>query len=255
MPRAQGSGKSDAQKGNVLLTGSIELLAASFPSPPPVVQEREHVDNFVLQLLVVTGGIPWILTYFWIIRRGFIDKYLAMPLIPLFFNFAWEFTYSFVYVPPFTGQHYVNIAWFFLDILIIWQGVKYGRKDYQDLTQRQFLWVFAGVLVLSYAVMILMNRDLGDDIGGYTAFTLNTFISYCYILMLKKRRSTVGQTMYIGLGKLFGTLSSSILYVLFYPDRFGMMVLYATILFLDIVYLVMLRRQFIAEGASPWRKF
>lgn len=238
-----------------MFASSVEFLASGFPTPPPVVQERESVSDFTLQLLVITGGIPWILTYFWIIRRGFIDKYLAMPLVPLFFNFAWEFTYSFVYIPPFTGQHYVNISWFFLDILIIWQGIKYGRKDYPGLSRNQFLWAFAGVLVLAYSLMILMNRDLGDDIGGYTAFTLNAFISYCFILMLKSRRSTVGQTMYIGFGKLFGTLSSSILYVLFYPDRWGMMVLYATILFLDIVYLVMLRRQFITEGVSPWRKF
>ncbi|WP_062214511.1 hypothetical protein [Streptomyces sp. NBRC 109706] len=238
-----------------MLITTIDMLSVSFPSPPPVLQDREEVNSFVLQLLVLTGGIPWMLTYFWIIRRGFKDRYLAMPLVPLFFNFGWEFTYSFVYVPPFTGQHYVNIAWFFLDILIIWQGIKFGRKDYPHLTQRQFLWIFAGVLVLAYAIMILMNRDLGDDIGGYTAFTLNAFISYCFILMLTKRKSTVGQTMYIGLGKLFGTLSSSILYILFYPDRWGMMVLYTTILFLDIVYLVMLRRQFIAEGSSPWKKF
>jgi hypothetical protein len=58
-------------------------------------------------IISVIGGIFWILTYVFIISKGFKDKTFGMPLIALCANISWEFIFSFVfpYGPP---QSYIN---------------------------------------------------------------------------------------------------------------------------------------------------
>src|SRR5690554_7553597 len=71
-------------------------------------------------ILILTGGIFWLLVYIEIIRKGFKDKTYGMPLAALLVNISWEFISSFVF--PAEGiQLYINYLWFFLDLVILLQ--------------------------------------------------------------------------------------------------------------------------------------
>ena len=84
-------------------------------------------------LILVFGGMFWILTYIFIISKGFKDKTYGMPLIALCANISWEFIYSFIFphTPP---QLFINYLWFGLDVIIVIQFLKYSKNEFLNLT-------------------------------------------------------------------------------------------------------------------------
>jgi hypothetical protein len=75
--------------------------------------------------LMLGSGAFWTLTYLLIIRRGFLDRTYGMPLVALCANISWEFIFSFLY-PHGPVQRPVNIVWFSLDLIILFQMLRYG---------------------------------------------------------------------------------------------------------------------------------
>jgi hypothetical protein len=67
-------------------------------------------------IISVIGGIFWILTYVFIISKGFKDKTYGMLLIALCANISWEFIFSFIF-PHMPPQLFINYLWFGLDII------------------------------------------------------------------------------------------------------------------------------------------
>ena len=71
-------------------------------------------------IILILGGIFWILTYIFIISKGYKDKTYGMPLLALCANIAWEFIFSFL-LPHSPLQLYINYLWFALDVVIVFQ--------------------------------------------------------------------------------------------------------------------------------------
>jgi hypothetical protein len=204
--------------------------------------------------LVIAVG--WMTAYFLGIRRAYLDKVVAIPLFAIPFNWAWEFSFGFLFVditPP-VGVASI-VGWFFIDIVIVVQAFRYGQKELPGPPVRRstFLWSYAVLFPFAYALMIMTTRELGDYDGAYTAFWLNVFMSFAFITMLHRRQSSAGQNIYIAFGKMLGTFGSSALFALFYPHRPLLFLSYVTIFVLDWVYLVLLYRRLRADGRSPWR--
>ncbi|MCZ7372658.1 MAG: hypothetical protein O8C60_03205, partial [Candidatus Methanoperedens sp.] len=93
-----------------------------------------------------SGGLFWSLTYILIIRRGFKDKTYGMPLVALCANISWEAIFSFVH-PHSPPQLYINYIWFFLDVLIVLQFLKFGRSEFPKFSNKRFYTVFLLALV------------------------------------------------------------------------------------------------------------
>ena len=72
--------------------------------------------------------------------------------------------------------------------------------------------------------------------------------------MLWIRPSTVGQTMYIAVLKTVVDVSGAVGLIIWYPDRWLLHQMIVAEVVLDVLYIVLLHRQFRAEGAAPWRK-
>jgi len=51
----------------------------------------------MFDILLVSSGVLWTVTYLLIIRRGFLDHTYGMPLVALCANLSWEFIFSFVF--------------------------------------------------------------------------------------------------------------------------------------------------------------
>jgi len=72
--------------------------------------------------------------------------------------------------------------------------------------------------------------------------------------MLLKRRDVKGQSIYIALFKMVGTLLPSILFFLRYPNSPLLNFLYVAIFVFDIIYVFLLYAKLRELGIEPWRR-
>jgi hypothetical protein len=204
--------------------------------------------------LQIGSGLCWTLAYLFIIRRGFQDKALGMPLVALCANISWEFIFSFIY-PHDVPQYYVNVVWFLFDAVILFQALKFGKFDFNaNLPARLFYPVVALTLSMSFCAVLFVSREFQDYEGKYAAFGQNLMMSVMFVSMLLRRNNVSGQSIYIALLKMIGTLLPSILFFLLLPASLLLNFLYVAIFIFDLIYFVMLYRKCLAARISPWRR-
>ena len=202
----------------------------------------------------IASGVFWTLTYLLIINRGFSDKALGMPLTALCANISWEFIFSFVH-PHGPPQIYVNYVWLIFDSIIVFQAIKFGQRDFpKNVSAKLFFPYFALVLVLSFCAVLFVTREFKDWDGKYAAFGQNLMMSVLFVTMLLKRNSAAGQSLYIALFKMIGTLLPSILFFRLFPSSALMNFLFVAILIFDLIYTIMLYRKINEVGINPWKR-
>ncbi|RNI27559.1 hypothetical protein EFA69_15655 [Rufibacter immobilis] len=213
-----------------------------------------HIDPTLSSFLMVSSGLFWTITYLLILRRGYEDKTYGMPMVALCANVSWEFIFSFVYPHP-QPQLAIDYLWLLFDLGIVGQYLWYGRKEFpEQLPPRLFYGTFLFTLVYCALTIAFMAQEFEDYIGIYAAFAQNLLMSVLFIRMLLKRSSSKGQSLYIGLSKLVGTVFPSILFYLYFPHSNLLLLLFIGIFLLDLTYVGLLYRKLKAENLSPWRK-
>ncbi len=222
------------------------------PSLAPVDYLPHSMPALILWLVKMGQLIGWGGAYVLILRQARKDRYMAIPVVAVCFNFAWEFVFSFVIYQPLT-QRSVSYVWVLLDAFIVWQGFKIGRKDFPTLPSRFYTLCISSLLVFATLFTIAASYEFKDQDGGYVAFSVNVLMSYLFINMLWKRKSSIGQSMYIAVGKWIGTMSAAVEFAIWYPGRWLLSLFYCTVFVLDVTYIVLLYRQIRLEGESPWR--
>src|SRR3972149_4496074 len=135
------------------------------------------------RLLMNSGGLFWSLTYILIIRRGFKDKTYGMPLVALCANISWEAIFSFIH-PHSPPQLYINYIWFFLDVLIVLQFLKFGISEFPKFSNKRFYTVFLLALVTAFLLVLFITYEFNDWQGAYSAFGQNLLMSILFISML-----------------------------------------------------------------------
>jgi hypothetical protein len=235
-------------------------------------------------IVVVTGvvcTIFWLIAYVGIIYRGAKDKTYGMPIAALAANLSWEAAYGF-FINPFGDHiHTLSIAWFIVDVVIFWQVFRHGPGEFEDPVVRKYLRpiLFAAVAV-AYPVVYLGFFEFNDPDGEYTGFGVNFLMSFLFVVMLWRRGSSRGQSLYIAVAKFLGTFLAWLATALTvttsptkqWPDSFASFVvdsathtsypltplinyLYLVIFLVDVLYIVLLHRRLTAEGIRPWRRF
>lgn len=187
--------------------------------------------------LMLGSGIFWMLTYVLIIRRGFLDKSYGMPFVALCANLSWEFIFAFVH--PHSGiQRPVNIIWFLLDVVILFQFLKYGRKEFK-MPVGAFYSLFIVTLVTSFCAILFITYEFSDWDGAYAAFSQNLLMSILFVNMLYQRKSLQGQSALIAFTKMIGTAFASLAFFLYIDTFQGSILLYflyIAILVYDLLY-------------------
>lgn len=197
-----------------------------------------------LNLLKLSSGILWTLTYLIIIHRGFVDHTYGMPMLALSANITWEFLFAFIF-PHKRTQRIVDITWFLIDLVIVYQYLRYG--DYP--------WLFLLSLPVSGWIIIYITRRFNDPKGQYTAFGQNLLMSVLFIIMVLQRGDLSGQSAYVALFKLLGTAIPSISLVLFYPPERSPAILrffFVSIFLADLVYLGLVLSATTRLGVGAW---
>jgi hypothetical protein len=198
-------------------------------------------------IILVAGGIFWILTYIFIISKGYKDKTYGMPLFALCANISWEFIFSFV-LPHSPPQLYINYLWFSLDIVIVFQFFKYYKKEFPNVQSLKIYAVFIVALASAFNIILTGGIALGDTDGVYAAFGQNLLMSVLFVLMFFKREKSLrGQSIFIALFKMLGTALTSIHFYLFEPvsqSSIVLPVLFISIFTFDLLYTLLILNQY-----------
>lgn len=194
-------------------------------------------------ILELTGAAFWAIVYVIIIVKGFKDKTYGMPIPAFCLNFSWEIIFSFIY-PSYSYYVLINIVWLLLDLLIFYQILKYGKNEFKKIRPIYFYLYFFTILFSAFALVFLSLKQFGMTFANYYApFFISLFMSYLFIAMYYVRNSLRGQSIYIALFKMIGTVFYSVWCFLYIDELKGsklMYFLYLSAFFLDLIYVVLL---------------
>lgn len=191
-----------------------------------------------LDILKFISGLFWTITYILIILKGFEDKTFGMPLIALCANISWEFIFGFIY-PHGKTQRIINIIWFLFDVIIVGQFLMFGQA-HLNLPSLLFYLYFLIVLGISFWIIKFITHKLNDFKGIYSSLGQNLLMSILFVMMLINRDSIVGQSIYIALFKMLGTLIPSIAIALWIKPTRTIKLLGISIFIFDLIYFFML---------------
>lgn len=211
------------------------------------------VDPTLSLFLKLGSGLLWTLAYILILRRGWKDKTYGMPLAALAANLGWEFIFSFV-LPHKPPQLQVNIVWFCFDLGILWQTCRFGKWEQRHpWVRRNFFAILAASLLCGFLAVYTTTLEFSDRDGMYAAFGQNLMMSILFVAMLLSRDDPRGQSMWIALAKMTGTVLPSILFHLKYPGSPLLDFLYVATFLADLLYCTLLYSKLRASG-NPWKR-
>ncbi len=196
----------------------------------------------MFDILLVGSGVLWTITYVLIIRRGFLDHTYGMPLVALCANLSWEFVFSFVF-PHGPVQRPVNMVWFSLDLIILYQLLRFGPLEFPRLPKRLFYGMVGLGLSTTFFAVVSITLEFDDFDGAYSAFGQNLMMSVLFIVMLHSRGSLRGQSLSIALTKMGGTALASVAFLFFsvgYERSVLLPFLYFSTLLFDALYVALL---------------
>ena len=199
--------------------------------------------------ILTVGGIFWILTYVFIISKGFKDKTYGMPIIALCANISWEFIFSFIVLSHSPSQLFINYLWFGLDAIIVFQFFKYCKNEFPTLSSLKISALFVLIIASAFSIILSSAIFLGDIRGVYTAFGQNLLMSVLFVIMFFKRgKGLRGQSIFIAVFKMIGTGLTSIHFYLYEPvshdSLFVLPFLFASIFIFDILYVILIASKY-----------
>ena len=211
------------------------------------------MSQFTL-IFLVSGYILWLAFGIVIIRRGFIDKRYGYPMGALCLGLPWEIMFSFI-EPQIHVMTVFNRSWFILDIIILIQFVKYGKREFPaNLPSRFFLPTLIVSLGLSFSGLVCFTYQFDDLTGTCSAFIIQLVVSILFISMLIGRNSVDGQSLYAGLLRLAGTLCFDVISYLHDPQAKFLNFIYIVSFIFDIIYCFLIYHMSRKQGICPWRR-
>jgi len=211
------------------------------------------MSNFTLSLLIF-GYAIWLVFGIIIIRRGFLDKKCGYPMGAICLGMPWEFIFSFI-EPQIAVMSFFNRLWLVCDVILLTQLIKYGKSELPvNLPSYLFLPALGLCMVLSFTGIICFTYEFQDLTGTYSAFIIQLIISILFILMLIRRNSVAGQSLYSALLKMIGTLCFDIISYQHRPEAKFLNFIYVASVIFDLIYVIMVYHKCIEKGISPWKR-
>jgi hypothetical protein len=209
----------------------------------------------------IAGGTCWLIVYLLAIWYGFKYKSFAIPQYVIPLNLGWETLTSFVLPNPIPAWMLVNRGWLALDLVIVSQLLRYGRKQ-QTIPQifRLFFPILIGEYLLGMFGQWGYIDTYRDALGYEVAFVIDLVMSVLFLFQFFDRRDASNLAYAIGWFKLFGNVGVVVQCIFLFPEIHPFVrsfafyhFLYVAILLFDLLYLVLLwyaRRALAAGGAS-----
>lgn len=168
------------------------------------------------EVLKLISGLSWSIVYIVLIFNGYKHKSYGMPFVALSLNIAWEFIYSFhgFQLNDISLQRGINIFWFLLDLIIVFQYFKYGKKHFNlKFSKKLFIPWSLLILLACFVIEFAFLKDFSGGQGAkYAAFLQNLVMSILFIDMLLKRDDSAEFSLTVAIAKFLGTLAPTILF-------------------------------------------
>jgi hypothetical protein len=178
-------------------------------------------------------------------------------------NITWEILSVFFWeaVRRLPAFHYADIVWLCLDVVIIWQLLRYGKEQQTTRELRDYFYpVVAGTLILAFWGQYTFPMTYRDEDGFVLAFMINMGMSILFVFMFLARPDLRGLSYSVAWLKMLGTLAESVMCVKWMPAKhpeitnFGFFYfLYITTFLFDCIYigqLASVRRRAVQPQAS-----
>ncbi|SCY25084.1 hypothetical protein SAMN05192588_1876 [Nonlabens sp. Hel1_33_55] len=203
---------------------------------------------YIKAVLVIAGGLSWVLAYLQAIRIGFKSRTYCIPFVALFLNVGWEL-YNTIRGFMIVGSYflnYINAIWFCLDLLIVYTFWRYGRNNPQR--RPYFIWIVVGLfltgLVVNHFGAILYTPRIG---ANYVGLGINIIMSILFITNFLKRKKHFTHNLVVAMSKLLGTFCLTLMLGVFGVTRLGgvdraMLLLGIIVFILDLYYVHLLRK-------------
>ncbi|MBQ8926142.1 MAG: hypothetical protein IJ051_07800 [Clostridia bacterium] len=249
----------------IFQAGPSDYVVGNFMYDPVTASPPGAFNDF----LTIVGGLFWMACYIMVILRGRKDKTLAMPLMVLGLNFAWEFCYAFVFQYQHLPQRIVNVFWFLIDCGLVFYKFKFAKDDFRHtFPGANEKWAYpyvTAIMIAGFVVLYYSYYDFGDALGVYSAFIQNTFISTMFLTSFYRRgRDIAGTSMGIAICKQLGTLAPIICGVVQMlwqggaANLAGMMVsiqvMCVVIVVTDCLYTYAVYKRMKELGLNPWTR-
>lgn len=170
----------------------------------------------IYDVLKVFGGLAWSFVYIILIINGFKYKRYGMPFVALALNISWEFIYSFhdFDIGNMSVQRGINFFWLVLDIILLYQYLLYGKKDFHNrVSPRLFIpWFILVLTVCFFVEYAFLVEFIGIWGAKYSAFLQNLLMSFLFISFLLNRDKIVDISMSVAVAKWLGTLAQTIVF-------------------------------------------
>jgi hypothetical protein len=166
--------------------------------------------------LTLLSGVAWAVVYVVAIRIGFQQRTYAIPAVALALNIAWESTYAGrgLAISDPSVQTFINVAWGFADVVIVYTFLRYGRRELPRFVSRPMFVTWAVLIfAAAYVIQWLFIVEFGwGEAPKYSAFLQNLLMSGLFIAMFVVRQGPRGQSIVIAVAKWIGTLAPTILF-------------------------------------------
>jgi hypothetical protein len=164
-------------------------------------------------LIGMAGCVCWVVAYLLIIRQCFRDQSYGLPLVAICLNFAWEFLASWVLPNPVPLWHAFDRIWFFVDLVIVYQLLRYGPALQRIPEVRRFFYPLVALTTVAGGIgLYTFHLQYRDILGLVGAFIINLVMSVTFIAFYFARREQGGRGLSVGAAwfKMVGTLGTSI---------------------------------------------
>jgi hypothetical protein len=225
-----------------------------------------NTATIITFIVTLNFNVMWVALYILVIRRGNIDKTYGIPLVSLAANFVWDVYNTFwaEYRMP-MPQPLIDGVYMVIDMVIIYQVLRYWRSDMGYLKPRTFYLYFVIIFALSFMIMRALIIDLNDKPTWHAAFIDTLLNSALFIGMFYSRPKLEGQSLWIALFKWLGTAPFMLL--LYFAPQLGindlvqvpntqiLPMLWIGIFVLDLIYVVLVYQRSRKLGINPWKRW
>jgi hypothetical protein len=200
-----------------------------------------NIENYtVLQLVLFgTGALLWIVNYIFIIRNIIKHKFVEMPASVLCANVAWEFLWSWIFVPDMgfaIGLGYK--MWFVLDVYIVWNFYRFGYKQVSASVVPYYKLLFTFALAAwVLCLYFFIDQKMDNPIGANSAYIINILISSLYIFLYLRIEDKTLFSITTAWTKWVGTGFISAMCMLRWPENHWLLAMCAACFLMDMFYM------------------
>jgi hypothetical protein len=194
--------------------------------------------------IFAAGAALWIVNYIFIIRNIIKHKFVEMPAPVLCANFAWELLWSWVFVMNMgLAIRLGYMAWFFLDVYIVWNFYRYGHKQVSASIIPYYKMMFTfGLIAWIVCMYFYIDGGFDNPIGAHSAYMSNILISILYITLYLRMDDKTLFSFTTAWTKWLGTGLVTVMCILRWPDNYWLISMGIACFIIDIFYIYLVKK-------------